>query len=125
MMRKIHDLCPADACNIADAFCPAGETPQDKFSIITDFADGDEGRRLIASYERFLANNRIEVAGIEFIRDPSGRIFTYDINTNTNYNAEAEKKAGVPLTGMRAIAQFLVSELLKTRSSFKDMVAAE
>jgi hypothetical protein len=119
------ELCPADACNIADAFCPAGETPQDKFSIITDFAESAEGHGLIASYERFLANNRVEVAGIEFIRDRSGGIFTYDINTNTNYNAEAEEKAGVRLTGMRAISQFLVLELLKTRSSYKDIVAAE
>ena len=119
------ELCPADACNVADAFCPAGDTPQDKFSIITDFAESDEGQCLIAAYEHFLADNQVEVAGIEFIRDGAGEIFTYDINTNTNYNAEAEKKAGVTLTGMRAIAQFLVSELLKTRSSFKDVVAAE
>ena len=119
------ELCPADACNVADAFCPAGDTPQDKFSIIKDFAESDEGRRLIAAYEPFLASNQVEVAGIEFIRDGAGEIFTYDINTNTNYNAEAENKAGVTLTGMRAIAQFLVSELLKTRSSFKDVVAAE
>ena len=80
---------------------------------------------MIAAYERFLADNQVEVAGIEFIRDGAGEIFTYDINTNTNYNAEAEKKAGVTLTGMRAIAQLLVSEVLITLSSFKVVGAAE
>jgi len=43
----------------------------------------------------FLAENDIQVAGIEFIRNGQDReIYTYDVNTNTNYNSEAEDIAG-------------------------------
>ena len=33
------------------------------------------------------------------------------MNTNTNYNSEAEAAAGIDLTGMAAIARFLKREL--------------
>ncbi|MDQ0337246.1 hypothetical protein J2S00_000016 [Caldalkalibacillus uzonensis] len=64
---------------------------------------------LLAKYERFLRDNGIHFAGIEFIQDQYGQIYTYDVNTNTNYNPQAEQAAGV--SGMRAIAQFLAQAL--------------
>jgi hypothetical protein len=103
------ELCPADACAIGDAVCPVGEAARDKFTII-DGIPADLRPRL----ERFLAGNGIEVAGIEFIRDTTGRILVYDVNTNTNYNPEAEERAGVAGTdrsGPGAIAAFLGREL--------------
>src|SRR5437763_984769 len=60
------ELCPADQCAVGDAFCPAGEEPRAKFTIVDDI-DAALKRR----YEEFLAANDIEVAGIEFIRDES------------------------------------------------------
>ena len=33
---KDSSLCPADACQIGDAFCPVGEEPAMKFEIIED-----------------------------------------------------------------------------------------
>ncbi|MEM6544951.1 MAG: alpha-L-glutamate ligase, partial [Pseudomonadota bacterium] len=45
----------------------------------------------------------------EFIVDSAGQAFTYDINTNTNYNPRAETKAG--RSGMGAIAALLQKEL--------------
>jgi len=48
------------------------------------------------------------------ITDREGQIYTYDVNTNTNYNSEAEIKAGV--SGMGAIAKFLGEELEKLKS---------
>ncbi|MCA8932806.1 MAG: hypothetical protein KDA49_10095, partial [Rhodospirillaceae bacterium] len=56
----------------------------------------------------------IEVAGIEFVTDADGVAHTYDVNTNTNYNGEAEQRAGIAGTdraGMRALARFLGEEL--------------
>jgi hypothetical protein len=103
------ELCPADACAIGDVACPVGETPRNKFSII-DGIPADLRLRL----ERFLAGSGIEVAGIEFIRDANGRTLVYDVNTNTNYNPEAEQRAGVAGTdrsGPGAIAAFLGREL--------------
>lgn len=100
------ELCPADACQIGDMFCPVGEeaSVRPKFEIIEGFDDP-----IIFDYERLLANNQISVAGIEFIRDAKGDIFTYDINTNTNYNSDAEQAAGI--FGMSAIAAFLRDQL--------------
>lgn len=60
-------------------------------------------------YKEVLAGNGIQVAGIEFIRNAEGDIFTYDINTNTNYNSDAEVKAGK--YGMLELALFLKKTL--------------
>jgi len=78
---------------------------------------------LAERYQRFLAANGIEIAGIEFITDANGEMYTYDVNTNTNYNAAAESAAGV--YGMRSIAAYLGSELKKLeRSKFGTQAAA-
>lgn len=102
------ELCPADVCQIGDAFCPVGETgletPTPRFQIIKDF-----NNPIIQRYQRFIAANGIEVAGIEFIVDERGELYTYDVNTNTNYNSDAEAEAG--LSGMHAIAQYLGQQL--------------
>jgi hypothetical protein len=104
------ELCPADVCRIDDAFCPVGETaptsPAPRFRILEGFA-----HPIVERYRRFLADNGIGIAGIEVIRDGSGEIYTYDVNTNTNYNADAERAARV--SGMRAIAAYLGSELAR------------
>jgi hypothetical protein len=101
-------LCPADACQIGDIFCPVGEDApvRPKFEVIAGFADP-----IIGQYERFLAAQGTEIAGIEFIRHGNGEIFTYDVNANTNYNSDAEAAAGV--AAMRTMAEFL-GGLLKT-----------
>jgi carbamoylphosphate synthase large subunit len=99
-------LCPADACQIGDLFCPVGEEKEEKpkFEIIEGFSD-----QIIQKYEKMLAANNIQVAGIEFIRNAEGEIYTYDINTNTNYNSDAEAKAGK--FGMLELATILKSVL--------------
>lgn len=97
-------LCPADACQIGDAFCPVGEVKKSKFTIIKGFENP-----ILEKYARFLETNRIHISGIEFITDKNGEIFTYDVNTNTNYNSEAEAVAG--MSGMGTIARYLGSEL--------------
>ncbi len=107
------ELCPADACAIDDAACPAdGQSAnatqppgQPKFHIKSDF-----NHPIVEKYEAFLADNDIQVAGIEFIRSKEkADIFTYDVNTNTNYNAEAESRAG--RYGMQKLATYLGSQL--------------
>jgi hypothetical protein len=104
--RQGFELCPADVCGPGDAFCPAGDTPPARFRILERFE-----HPLIERYERFLQANGIHVAGIEFILDRAGEPYTYDVNTNTNYNPEAEALAGV--SGMGAIAAYLGRELAR------------
>ena len=67
------------------------------------------GNLLLAPIEIFLKNNNIEIAGIEFLIDENERLFTYDINTNTNYNSIAESVYSKK--GMEEIAKFLKKEL--------------
>ena len=113
------ELCPADVCQVGDAFCPVGEDANagssvpaavaPRFRIIEDFR-----HPIVARYRKFIADHGIGIAGIEFITDRAGEIYTYDVNTNTNYNADAEAAAGI--YGMRAIAAFLGSELRRQRT---------
>ncbi len=101
------ELCPADACAVGEAFCPAGEEPRAKFTIVEDIEPALQRR-----YEAFLAANGIGVAGIEFISDADGAVYTYDVNTNTNYNPDAEARAG--RSGMDTLARYLGAELAGT-----------
>jgi len=103
------ELCPADACAVGDAFCPAGEEPRAKFTIIDDIDPALKSR-----YESFLTANAIDVAGIEFVSDTDSAIYTYDVNTNTNYNPDAEARAG--RSGMAELACYLGGELAASRS---------
>ena len=94
------ELCPADSCQI-------GEVPvANKFTIIDSLPNEQ-----IEQYEQFLKGQHIDVAAIEFIFDVNGQAQAYDINTNTNYNADAEKAAGK--YAMLELANFLKSELEK------------
>lgn len=99
------ELCPADVCQAP------GDISEPKFRVL----DGDAGlgRDVIHAAERVLALNGVKVAGIEFIRNEAGALFAYDINTNTNYNPDAEAVAGKH--GMAQLAAYL-TELLTAQS---------
>ena len=122
------ELCPADVCQVNDAFCPVGAMPEKsavtsaptqvaaapRFRIVKDFDH--------PIIERFIGDNGIAIAGIEFITDQQGELYTYDVNTNTNYNSAAEAEAGV--YGMRAIAAYLGHELRRVLLPKRDVRAA-
>jgi len=121
------ELCPADVCQVGDAFCPVGEqvpattaaAAAPRFRIVKDF-----DHPIIERYRQFINDNGIGIAGIEFISDGNVVIYTYDVNTNTNYNSAAEADAGI--YGMRAIAACLGEELgrLKKTQQPRSRVAA-
>lgn len=100
------ELCPADVCAIDDAVCPVGSNAAApaKFQISTRY----QGHALINKLETFMRQAQVDVAGIEVIEDAAGELYVYDVNTNTNYNADAEKAAQVELTGMGAVAEYLI-----------------
>jgi hypothetical protein len=120
-------LCPADKCSLdeqralrrasderashsaAGAFCPANASLSNKFVI----AATPPPAALLAKYEALLAAHDVHVAGIEFLTDADGQHWTYDINTNTNYNRAAEyrhfgkKECNY---GMMSVAEFLARQ---------------
>jgi len=105
---ELCPACPEDQINIpqqqiAGEFCP---TTGNKFMIIENY----KRNSLIEKYEKFISSNGIEIAGIEYVTDKNGEIFTYDVNTNTNYNSQAERNSEIK--GMRSIANFLKKEFL-------------
>ena len=105
---ELCPACPEDPINEPETqffgeFCP---TIGNKFRILKNYKKTE----LIKKYEKFIAANGIEIAGIEYIVDKKGTIYTYDVNTNTNYNSVAEKDSKIK--GMKSIAEFLKKELL-------------
>jgi hypothetical protein len=99
------ELCPADPCNLEDTFCPSNPDGK-KFMIIKNYNNHE-----ISKYQKLIQANGIEIAGIEYIKGKDNSHYTYDINTNTNYNSIAEEKSD--LKGMQAIANFLFNETNK------------
>ena len=101
-------LCPADECevdlNTDGDSCPTANAPPSKFHIDTGFT-----HPILEQYRAFFQQHDIHIAGIEFIVDSSGELYTYDVNINTNYNTNAEKQSGI--SGMCAIADYLRTEL--------------
>lgn len=107
-------LCPADACEIdrqnslpelAGGACDINGAKNGAFSYRAEITADTP---LVRQLEDFLAQYKIEVAGVEFIETANGETVIYDINTNTNYNAAVEKQA--PQAAADRIVAFL-SEL--------------
>lgn len=108
--RGGYQLCPADACEIDPAtgemIPPPGATiapepGQQIFSLREDF-----DHPIIDKYLDFARSNGIEVCGIEFIESRDGRLLTYDVNTNTNYNPAVEAVA--PRSAPAALVDYLL-----------------
>ena len=99
------ELCPANNCSTLDQH-DSSETKIAQFEIMSDYMDP-----IISRYEKFLHQNQIDIAGIEFITDHAGCKWTYDVNVNTNYNAEAEQRAGV--NARARLTQYLKKELAR------------
>jgi hypothetical protein len=107
--RGGFELCPADACAI-----DGGPAAASLFALRAGF-----DHPVLERYLDFAARHRVEVAGFEFIETVDGRLVTYDVNTNTNYNPDAEARAGIAGTrrsGMGALAAYLGDRLAQTRS---------
>lgn len=93
------ELCPAEACAVPGA---DGAVPEPLFRIREDV---DAQHPLVQQHRAFLQDAGIEIAGIEFIETADGRLVTYDVNTNTNYNPDVEATASA--SGPRSIARRL------------------
>ena len=105
------ELCPADVCALEASTCMADSEPRFAFEIDTDFATSDLGQELVPKMQQVMAAEGLDVAAFEFITDSDGMAYVYDINTNTNYNSDAETRAG--LSAMGRLAAYLGQELAK------------
>jgi hypothetical protein len=124
------ELCPAEACAVPGAaagqatpneaaqqgFAPAAcEFPGTTGGVaaisplFTKRDDVTATHPLIVRLRGFLADQGIEVAGVEFFETADGRLIPYDINTNTNYNPDVESATGN--AAATAVAAFLGREL--------------
>ena len=93
--RGGFELCPADACAV-----DGGPAAPSLFALREGF-----DHPVVGQYLDFARRHGIEVAGFEFIETVDGRVVTYDVNTNTNYNPEVE--AAAPRSGPRQVARLL------------------
>lgn len=102
-----YELCPADSCVTSTQICPASDNGE-RFSIVPNFEN-----QVVEQYKRFMQHNDISVAGIEMVTNIQGKIYTYDVNMNTNYNTTAESK--IRINANKAVASFILAKL----STFK------
>jgi hypothetical protein len=107
--RGGFELCPADTCAVVPGGGPPGPagasgSPGQEGPSLFALRDGFD-HPVLREYERFAAAQGIEIAGFEFIETVDGRVVTYDINTNTNYNAGIE--AAAPRPALPEAARFL------------------
>ncbi len=117
--RGGFQLCPADACAIDPAtgqpVMPPGATlapePDQQLFRLREGFD----HPVIGQYLDFARRVGLEVCGIEFIESVDGRLLTYDVNTNTNYNAAVEQVA--PRSAPRVLARYLNDLAQRQRSS--------
>ncbi|MCC9144576.1 MULTISPECIES: alpha-L-glutamate ligase [unclassified Arthrobacter] len=109
--RGGFQLCPADACAIDPStgkpIMPPGATIAPDADTQLFSLRGDFDHPVIGKYLEFARRTGLEVCGIEFIEAADGRLLTYDVNTNTNYNAAVEAVA--PRSAPRALARYLAS----------------
>lgn len=96
--RGGFQLCPADACEIDSDGRPVEAASL--FALRQDF-----WHPVIEQFLAFAHHYQIEIAGFEFIETEDGRIVTYDVNTNTNYNPDVEAIA--PKSGPAEIVKYL------------------
>ena len=107
--RGGFQLCPADACAIDPAtgtpiMPPGASIAPDPDTQLFSLREGFS-HPIIAQYEEFARRMNLEVCGIEFIEAADGRVLTYDVNTNTNYNAVVD--AAAPVSAPRQLARYL------------------
>lgn len=95
------ELCPADACCIIDA-PKQDQGTGEKFKILKGFE-----HPLNDKFESFMDMHALEVAAFETIEDQNGKIYCYDINTNTNYNTSAEVACETDVDAYGRVAEFL------------------
>ena len=106
---KGFELCPADACSLGATTCMVDAEPRFAFDIDSDFAASALGQSLIPKMQSVMISEGLDVAAFEFIVDEDGKAYVYDINTNTNYNSNAEQRAGI--SAMAVLAAYLASTL--------------
>ena len=99
---KGFELCPADVCALEASTCMADNEPRFAFDIDAAFPSSALGADLIPKMQAVMAQEQLDVAAFEFITDSDGVVYVYDINTNTNYNSDAEKRAGLSAMGQLA-----------------------
>ncbi len=103
------ELCPADVCALDGGFCATETDERFPFDIIEGFENSDTGKALLPKMKSVMENEHLDVAGFEFITDETGKHYCYDINTNTNYNTDAEKRCGK--FAMQRLAEYLGAEV--------------
>ena len=105
------ELCPADTCEVDSPdkmkvdSSASKSIKNPKFEIIEGFTSLPISQILIPRMERLMQNIGIDVASFEFILDKDNNAFVYDINVNTNYNYQAERRSDI--SGFTAVANFL------------------
>ena len=112
------ELCPADVCALDGGFCATEDTPKFAFEIDTDFEQSAIGQSCLPKMRQVMEAEGLDVAAFELVVDRDGQPYFYDINTNTNYNSDAEDRAKIYAMQKPAVylAEALKPEVAKNLS---------
>ncbi|HYI24127.1 MAG TPA: hypothetical protein VD767_01850 [Thermomicrobiales bacterium] len=112
--RGGFQLCPADACELDEHGQP--KAAESLFALRAGF-----DHPIIDQFTGFARLHGLEVAGFEFIEAADGRLLTYDVNTNTNYNPDVEQVA--PRSGPGEIVKYLQRVAAMSTSAVREPVS--
>ena len=106
---------------VGQDFCPTDSLKRNTFEIDLNFENSDIGQKTIPKMKQLMKNEGINVEAFEFVCDENSKPYFYDINTNTNYNSDAEKRANV--SAMKSLAIYLKNSLYKlSKDNFKKVI---
>ena len=101
--------CPSDTC--VEGNCPI-KANHHKFQVAPHFPQTPGERALVEGGRALMERHNLDVLGLEVIQDGEGQWWVIDCNcVNTNYSAQAEQRAEVPMTGPEAIAQHVLRRI--------------
>lgn len=114
------ELCPNEACEVGDAFCPAPNAAElqapavaeERFRLRPEITADDPLVQRLVELTRLYG---FGLAGIEYVEDAEGNRWVYDINGTSNYNAGVETRHG--LWGMGAVADLCIRLLAQRQSA--------
>jgi glutathione synthase/RimK-type ligase-like ATP-grasp enzyme len=110
------NLCPSEACNPeagGDSVCVL---PAHKPAKPVEFYPyADVPAAAVAAGERIVAAGGLDVAGIEYLESPDGRLVIYDINANSNLRKPIGEAFG--FDPFERVVDYLLTEMARGAAS--------
>lgn len=108
------NLCPSEVCHPTDggdSICeiPVAKAPSQPAKPVEFYPYPEVPAAAVAAGERIVAAGGLDVAGIEYLEAPDGRLIFYDINANSNLRRPIGEAFG--FDPFARVAEYLATQL--------------